>query len=50
MLPVLIKRIVAQYSDLRQYKKESLCKVEKLEKQQTAATSAATAAASHIKI
>ena len=29
VLPILIKRIVAQYADLRQYKKDSLCKVEK---------------------
>ncbi len=31
ILPILIKRIVAQYSDLRQYKKESLGRLERME-------------------
>ena len=31
ILPILVKRIVSQYSDLRQYKKESLVKLEKME-------------------
>ena len=33
VLPILIKRIVAQYADLRQYKKDSLCMVEKKRRQ-----------------
>ncbi len=31
ILPILVKRIVSQYSDIRQYKKESLGKLEKVE-------------------
>ena len=52
VLPILVKRIVAQYADLRQYKKDSLCKVEKKldRQQQHASSSSASATASHIKI
>ena len=31
ILPILVKRIVSQYSDLRQYKKESLGRLEKMD-------------------
>ena len=31
ILPILVKRIVAQYSDIRQYKKESLGRLEKMD-------------------
>ena len=31
ILPILVKRIMSQYSDLRQYKKDSLGKLEKME-------------------
>ncbi len=31
ILPILVKRIVTQYSDIRQYKKESLYKLERME-------------------